>query len=392
MTSSSLRRGWCPDLFAPMEAKDGWIVRLRPPLGRLSADQIAMIAQAATCHGNGVIELTNRGNVQLRGFARTAVDSFAATAIGAGLSARSAAEDHRRAVLVSPLAGLDPACAPQTFPIARTLSARLAAAEDIVGLSAKFGFFVDGGGYFPLGGLPGDLGLLAAEGGWALRAGGWQSEALSSEQAISALLGAARRLSEAGVEARPSRDTQVARDVLINSGLSARHCREPNAFSPVGSLPGNVNGIAPAFGRTDAAHFASLCACADAADDGCVRVTPWRSIVIAGAPPDGFITDPADPLLSVRACIGTVGCVRAEADVDAVARMLATEWSGGVLHVSGCAKGCAHPRTAALTLVAHGGQYDVIDGPPGGAASLSMQTLEQVRALLATRGAGETQE
>jgi sulfite reductase beta subunit-like hemoprotein len=81
----------------------------------------------------------------------------------------------------------------------------------------------------------------------------------------------------------------------------------------------------------------------------------------ARAMPDlpGLICDPGDPLLRVVACTGAPGCGQARGPVRPLARALAPLWAarggGGLLHLSGCAKGCAHPGAAALTLVAEAG-------------------------------------
>ena len=55
---------------------------------------------------------------------------------------------------------------------------------------------------------------------------------------------------------------------------------------------------------------------------------------------------------------------RDAARIAAAARPLLQ--TGGQIHVSGCAKGCAHPGRAALTLVGDDGAYRVVvEGSPG---------------------------
>lgn len=72
----------------------------------------------------------------------------------------------------------------------------------------------------------------------------------------------------------------------------------------------------------------------------------------------GLITTPADPLLRVTACNGAPGCAQALAPVRDLARQLAPSVpEGAMLHVSGCAKGCAHPSAADITLVARGRDF-----------------------------------
>ena len=75
-----------------------------------------------------------------------------------------------------------------------------------------------------------------------------------------------------------------------------------------------------------------------------------------------FILDAYDPLRRVAACVGAPACLRATTDIRADAVRLAKAPFAGTLHVSGCAKGCAHPRSAALTLVGRDGRYDLIRG------------------------------
>src|ERR1700748_2595181 len=60
-------KGWCPSALRPMLSGDGLVVRLRPRGGRLSAAQAAGIAELAKRCGNGLIDLTSRANLQIRG-------------------------------------------------------------------------------------------------------------------------------------------------------------------------------------------------------------------------------------------------------------------------------------------------------------------------------------
>jgi precorrin-3B synthase len=99
---------------------------------------------------------------------------------------------------------------------------------------------------------------------------------------------------------------------------------------------------------------------------GPLRATPWRMILIedAAQAPDlpGLITRPDDPMLKVIACTGAPACPQALVVTRPVARALCSSLAPGqMLHVSGCAKGCARPGPAALTLVGRpGGRFDLI--------------------------------
>ncbi|WP_334010711.1 hypothetical protein [Sphingomonas aerolata] len=50
-----------------MAAGDGLLVRIRPPLGRLTRAQTLALCDAAMAWGNGEIDVTSRANLQIRG-------------------------------------------------------------------------------------------------------------------------------------------------------------------------------------------------------------------------------------------------------------------------------------------------------------------------------------
>jgi precorrin-3B synthase len=72
-----------------------------------------------------------------------------------------------------------------------------------------------------------------------------------------------------------------------------------------------------------------------------------------------FIVNHADTLLAVQACPGAPSCTSATVETRNLARALAGQRSG-ILHVSGCSKGCAHPKAADITLVGENGQFSLI--------------------------------
>ncbi|NVN42080.1 precorrin-3B synthase, partial [Ameyamaea chiangmaiensis] len=154
--------------------------------------------------------------------------------------------------------------------------------------------------------------------------------------------------------------------------------------SPVGPLPGGQTGLGVAFGRLKADDLRTLACVRD------LRVTPWRTLIVTGSAGRGaFVTDPDDPLMRVQACVGPAGCARAGGDVEGLARALAPPWRGGLLHVSGCAKRCAHPGQADVTWVAHDGRYDGIDARGRSVPGWDGRTAEQVRALMHAHAQGD---
>nr|WP_246290961.1 oxidoreductase [Paraburkholderia fynbosensis] len=185
---STPRPSACPGLLRIVAARDGGICRIKLPGGELSADEARVIADASTRHAAGVIELTNRANLQVRGVragheaaliaalveaglgpmtkpraganAANAVDaaeiSNTATASVADIAdasnatdasnagAVSAADDVRN-VMISPAAGRDPFALIDTAPLCAELLTLLQSETRFAALSPKFALLLDGG-------------------------------------------------------------------------------------------------------------------------------------------------------------------------------------------------------------------------------------------------------
>ena len=98
MTAAPAIKGWCPTLLSPMQSGDGWLARVKPSAGMLSAEAARLIADAARRHGNGHIDLTSRANLQIRG-------------LSASLGGSLRRDHHRRRPCQrQPVAGSHPQC------------------------------------------------------------------------------------------------------------------------------------------------------------------------------------------------------------------------------------------------------------------------------------------
>ena len=93
-------RGWCPTVYAPMPSGDGLLVRVKPFGGRLSAASLRALADAVAAYGNGVVELTGRGNLQVRGVQDA--PAFARAMVAAGLADPDPEREMRRNVVAVP--------------------------------------------------------------------------------------------------------------------------------------------------------------------------------------------------------------------------------------------------------------------------------------------------
>lgn len=370
-------RGWCPGALRPMMSGDGLVVRIRPPLGRLGPEQAAGVALLARRHGNGLIDLSARANLQLRG---VRADSHPALIDGLrelGLVDDSTGAEARRNIVLTPFwaEGDDSA------RIAAALAEALTAA-DAPTVPGKFGFAVDCGPAPRLTDTSADIRLERdAAGGLLCRPDGATTGArVTVKTAAKTALSLARWFLDSGgaPQGRGRMARHLAAGIALPSGFTDVAAAKSVAPAAPGRCPQGVL-VALAFGQIQAETLAAL------AEVGPLRLTPWRMLLIEGATraPDlpGLITDAADPLLRVVACTGAPGCPQAVSPTRPLARALAPHLPNHtLLHVSGCAKGCAHPGTAPLTLVATGPErFDLIRqgrvGDPPVATGLTAEAL-----------------
>ncbi|ANB75973.1 oxidoreductase [Paraburkholderia phytofirmans OLGA172] len=142
----ALRPSACPGLLRIVAARDGGICRIKLPGGELSAGQALAIAEASTQHAAGVVELTNRANLQVRGVRSGHEAALSAALVDAGLGPiRAAAADDVRNVMLSPTAGRDPFALFDTRPLCVELLALLQTEARFAALSPKFALLLDGG-------------------------------------------------------------------------------------------------------------------------------------------------------------------------------------------------------------------------------------------------------
>ncbi|HYF89283.1 precorrin-3B synthase [Azospirillum sp.] len=403
------RRGTCPGVLAPMRVGDGFLLRVRVPADVLPAEHARCIAELGDRYGNGLIDLSHRGNLQLRGIPADALAPVTDALRKMGYVSDDAASEAVRNVLCTPTAGLDPTAAMDVRGVARTLDARLATDTGLHRLPPKFGWLVCGGGIGHLADSSTDVRFDAVDGKhFRVSLGGTLAKAaplgLCRAEDVADVASA---LGRAFVELRASLPEPPRRmaGLVAVIGTEPFATRLSSLISPLppgerikvrgthlmdlfGSaepphpnlLPRGEKGQAPTmvaafpFGRLTCATLAALASvCAE------IRITPWRALLLVAPSSDaegiakahGAILSHTDRRLKLTACSGAGGCDVGTTDTHATALAIADR-AGPLLdhvrmvHVSGCAKGCAHPAIADVTLTARDGVYDVaLNAKPG---------------------------
>jgi precorrin-3B synthase len=343
-------KGWCPGALRPMLSGDGLVVRVRPPLGRLTPAQAGAIARAASAHGNGVIDLSARANLQLRGVTEASHPALIADLRTEGLIDPDIETESLRNLIVTPFRDDD------TDTRAATLTAALARMPKLPG---KFGFALDTGPRPVLAGASTDIRVERdPQGRLILRPDGHPLGQPVTDLAADAIAMAEWFVAQGGIT-----DGRGRMAALIARGVVPPGC----TLLPAAPLPSPGPGLLPdgalvalAFGQMQAETLLALAALGHE-----IRPTPWRMLFLAGAtslpPIPGLITDASDPILRISACTGAPACPQALGDTRTLARALAPALRPGQsLHISGCAKGCAHPGPAPTVLTATGQGHDLI--------------------------------
>ena len=351
-------QGWCPGALRPMPSGDGWVIRVRPPGGRLAPQQAREIARLARAHGNGVIDLSSRANIHLRGITEHSYAPLIEGLDALGLIDDNPEAEERRNIVVSPFWSVNDGSVELAAALAKSLTA-----PDAPRLPAKFGFAIDCGPRPVLTNVSADIRLERdADGGLTCRASGAAKAArVSAAMAVSTMLALADWFVQSGGISgeRGRMAAHLARGAVLPEIFSEVAAPAVATYSPE---PGPVaQGVLVGFefGQVPADLLGAL------SELGALRVTPWRMLLIEGinAMPDlpGLITRRQDPMLRVIACTGAPGCVQAAQPTRTLARSLAPHLPDGtILHVSGCAKGCAHPEATNFTLTAQAAGFDLI--------------------------------
>ncbi|MGA2893410.1 MAG: precorrin-3B synthase [Xanthobacteraceae bacterium] len=365
------RRGACPGLSAPMPTGDGLLVRL-VPIGIMSLAAFAALCAAARTHGNGVIEVTSRGSIQLRGLSASSAPPCAAAIADLRIAAEDGIPIH-----CNPLSGIDADEIFNAGALAAQLRHALAERSMASGLSPKVSIAIDGGGQLDLRTLAADIRLSAraVDGRVSLRvsAGGDEASAadlgvIAPAEAIQTVVRLLEVLTARGRTAR-------ARDVFAASGTDVDGTDKPGHDSIGMHLLRDGSyacGIGLAFGHAVASALERLAEVAATAGASGLRAAPGRTLLAIGLTPQtaaefvaaaaqlGFIVLADDPRRYVIACAGAPICASAHIAARALAPRIADQAAARLgdaltIHISGCAKGCAQATAAALTVVGTAG-------------------------------------
>ena len=364
----------CPGALQVHQAADGGLARVRLPGGMVLPAQLDVLADAAEQLADGALELTSRGNVQLRALPAGAELELAERLADAGLLP-SVTHETARNLVASPLSGRRGGLV-DVRPLVTGFDAAMLADPALASLPGRFlASFDDGSGdVTPLGADVGlhavdqdtlALVLVGADSGLRTTAADAVDRLIRAARAFGEIRGPAWRLAEVpdGVtQVRDALGAAVARPVDLAG--------QPQA--PVGWLTQDdglvsIGAVVP-LGRLDALTARFL-----AAVQRPLVVTPWRGIVVADltedvadsllrvVAPRGLVFDAGSPWATVTACAGRPGCAKSLADVRADAAVAVADGTlpAGQVHFAGCERRCGRPKGDVTDVVATPAGYRV---------------------------------
>lgn len=469
----SERRGECPTLARPMQTGDGLLARLRPVDTVLTFPQLRALAEAAARFGNGILEITARGSLQVRGLKPDTVGPFEDAVLASGIEISTGV-----GIETPPLAGLDADELIDIRRLAGELRQRIAGHRPPLVLAPKLAITFDGGGRFHLGSVSADVKvtafregertkfLLSIGGGrrgtelverpsvlpdisptgeensrggdlgpqsissarhatvnrrndratihspplWGRWPAGLRGAAtraiavLEQDQIIDAVMDVLERLAAIGPAAR-GKDLDLP--LIDGPPLTVDPSPLVGVFSPPSVHDDTaILGLALAYRQASADALIAFANAAESVGAQDVRLAPDHGLFVTGlthgqvqelrqvAAASGFLTDTDDPRRNIALCAGSKGCASAFYDTgDLAAKLLRhapdlLDGSVGI-HLSGCAKGCARPAPAAITLVGARGGYGLVangaasDAPAAYIAENHIDTaLQRLQALM----------
>jgi precorrin-3B synthase len=367
----------CPGALTVHQAADGALVRIRLAGGAITAAQLAALADVADRFGSPAMELTSRGNIQLR--ALTDTDAVAAALSDAGLLP-SPTHERVRNIVGSPLSGRSGGVA-DVRDLITDLDLAIQSKPQLAGLPGRFLFgFDDGRG--DISGLGPDVGvhMLDAETAALLLAGADTGVRVGRTDVVATLITISRRF--AAIRGKAWRVGELDDHSVLLDGFAATAPKgrrwPPTIRPPVGWIEQRDGRIALGAGvrlgvlsARDAQFLAAI--------EAPIVITPWRSLLVFDLDegvadtalrvlaPMGLVFDENSPWLDVSACTGSPGCAKSLTDVRADAAAAAEEPArdapSGHRHFVGCDRACGSPPIGEVLIATEDG-YRLRVTPP----------------------------
>ena len=331
-------RGFCPTLKKPIISEDGLLVRFRPFMNSLNSDDLISLCDLSEKYGSGVMELTTRGSLQIRGIKRSTFQKIVNEILDMNIFGQEI--DNNSNIIINPFWNYKD----ENFKIYNFLSK-----YNLSNLPGKFGFVIDLGNRSCLKNIPGDIRFENSDNNKILvRADGSDSgKALNINEVKSFV----SNLIKWFVNNKKENINRMS-ELLRMKKLPQEWCESKSISKSYNILPGNCDmgqifGIK--LGRFLAKNLKNLLLRSLSPK---VRFTPLKMFLLEQVKnlyDKNFICTTNDPFLNLSACSGKNYCSSSLIDTYKLANKI-KEKTKLKVHISGCEKNCGVTKDTQILL------------------------------------------
>jgi ferredoxin-nitrite reductase len=386
-----------------------FMIRVRIPNGMTSSYQMRALAIISEQHGNGLIDVTTRQQMQLRQIRIQSIPVIFEQMEAVGLTSIQTGMDNIRNIVGCPVAGLNPNEVLDASPIAKAFTDHFVGNRQFTNLPRKFNIIMTGCPENCVHAETQDFALIPAE-----RVTGDQ-KLIGFNILVGGKLGSGgyRIASPLDVFVRPEEVVEVSAAIVLlyrdhgnreirtqnrlaflieewgearfRAELEARlkralspagtDLRKPNKTDHVGIFrqrhPGlNYVGLKVAVGRITAKNLLEVAALAERYGTGEIRISPHQTLILPNIPDrrlGSFLEEPllrtlpynaSEAIKGLVSCVGNDYCnlavIETKSRALAVAHQLERSVSGVkpiTMHWSGCPAGCGNHLVADIGLL-----------------------------------------
>ena len=384
MTLDPEIKGWCPSAHHPMITGDGLLIRPRIIGASISNKQLYALAHIAEDYGNGLLDLSQRGQFQIRGLTEQSYQYAVQALIDHNLASKNNTPRAPVNIMVSPLSGLTSKRQETAQQLAERIINILDATNEFSNLPPKFNLSINDCQILPLGESDADIAVnIITDQEIELSLAGDDEQIIQTDSGtiVDTILKIMRTYLDYA-QRDPFQFRRLGKllktlsfdEFYKSAGLLNIKKIKNHTFNPCDYLGRHKHGdnycigFSAFSGRWQSRQLLEIANLLTEYALSEIRITPWRALIIPtkdfkaaekitqSLPTIGVITAREDPRNLIITCPGSPGCLQANGPTHDVALQL-TEKLNTVpsgprpyVHISGCKKGCANPAPSPITV------------------------------------------
>jgi precorrin-3B synthase len=344
------KNGWCPFYNKAFLAKDGYLLRITPNKSSLSYDKAVHLCKLSLSMGNGLMDLTNRGNIQIRGIKKLDIEKLSKELLEKEITV----ENDKVKIIISPFWFRDD----DNINFSNIISSK---SYYFPKSPDKFSIAIDLGTQPVLRDVFSDIRLEKTDQGEnILYVDGSNLGRIINEKNIISYIFELLELYNDSI--RKYKYIKRMSCIVKHSLLPKKWMEIPVVksskikFSNLKRFGGSY--IAK-YGRIDATLFLDFLKIARPTN---IRFTPFKTFIFENnnnVEHRAFAIADNNYKIKVYSCPGSISCSSSTINTHELADRL-NDLRYNKIHISGCKKGCAFSKPAELTLVGNNGLIDVI--------------------------------